>query len=809
MPKHLIQFLILAVALCAVLSPAQAKTKKILVLHSYHQGLEWTDDITAGIQSVLDPMNSEIYYEYLDTKRNTGERYARNLIELFQSKQKNIPFDLVIAADNNALEFVRKYGSSLYPNAPVVFCGINHFNESLIAGIDQVTGIVEHVDIKATIELMLGVHPKVQKILVIIDKTTTGRAIAQDVQDAAIHFKNRVEFEYYSDFMRDDIDTYLNGLNEEYLIYLLTFNRDKNNAFVSYSEAIDLISRAAQAPVYGSWDFYMGKGIVGGVITSGFAQGEQAAKLAFKILSGESANNIPIIKALTNKTVFDFKVMTEFGIKKSQLPKNSTIINTPPSLFVKLGHIPLWIAFSVAGIVLLLLKLSAQRRKQAAVIQKNMTLDRRVKQKTSELNETGEKLNTLLNTLPCPVFYKDAACVYQMCNNAFADTILGLAKEKIIGRSLYDLSDRVPASLANIYNSQDLKLMEASGTQFYESKVKCADGNTKDFIFHKATLSDSSGKISGIVGAMLDITQRKKIENDLKESEERFRCLQEASFEAIAIHKGGIVIDANQRLSEMTGYSHDELVGMNGLQLFAPDFRDQVQNLIRQDSDSAYQAEAANKDGTLFHVEVCARMVSYQGEMARVVVTRDITEQLKAQEDREKLIGELERANTQLQTLATTDALTGIFNRGYISQRVTEELKKSQRYGCALTIVMLDIDHFKMINDTWGHQVGDFVLQQVSQVLENCIRESDRVGRYGGEEFLLILPHTELDNGYRLANRIRETIGALDWQYPEMKVTISGGIAQYSGESEMALLHTADTRLYCAKSQGRNRINRD
>ena len=569
MPKHLIPYALLLSALCAVLSPAQAETKKILVLHSYHQGLEWTDNITAGIHSILDSMDIDVYYEYLDTKRNTGEHYSKKLIELFQSKLQNTSFDLVITTDNNALEFVKIHGSDLYPKAPVVFCGINNFNESLIAGIDQVTGIVEIVDIKATIELMLLVHPKTQKIIVALDQTTTGRAIKPNFQDAALDFKNRVEFKYYSDFILDEIEADLNAIGEESLIYLLTFNRDKNNAFISYRDAIDLLNRAAQVPIYGSWDFYMGKGIVGGVITSGFSQGEQAATLALKILSGVHANKIPIIKEISNKTVFDFNVMTKFGIKKSQLPPNSLIINDPLGLFEKMRLIPLWIFISVAAIILFIqLRLIVQRRKQAAAIEMNMTQDRLVKQKTFELNETGEKLNTLLNTLPCPVFYKDAACVYQMCNSAFANTVLGLAKENIYGRSLYELSDRIPKNLADVYNDQDIKLMEDRGTQFYESQVKCSDEITRDYIFYKATLNDSFGNVSGIVGAMLDITERKKSENDLKESEERFYRLQEASFEGIAIHNKGILIDANQRFSEMTGYPHDELIGRDVIKRF-------------------------------------------------------------------------------------------------------------------------------------------------------------------------------------------------------------------------------------------------
>ena len=168
----------------------------------------------------------------------------------------------------------------------------------------------------------------------------------------------------------------------------------------------------------------------------------------------------------------------------------------------------------------------------------------------------------------------------------------------------------------------------------------------------------------------------------------------------------------------------------------------------------------------------------------------------------------IERANKQLNTIAITDALTGISNRGYISQRFSEMLKEAKRYGHELSIVMFDIDFFKRVNDTKGHQVGDVVIRQISQTIQESIRECDLIGRYGGEEFLLILPHTNIAHGYQLAEHIRETISSLIWEDPDLKITISGGVAEYNGESEEMLLLAADTQLYRAKSEGRDRINK-
>ena len=117
-------------------------------------------------------------------------------------------------------------------------------------------------------------------------------------------------------------------------------------------------------------------------------------------------------------------------------------------------------------------------------------------------------------------------------------------------------------------------------------------------------------------------------------------------------------------------------------------------------------------------------------------------------------------------------------------------------------MALIDIDHFKQINDSFGHLYGDLVLQRISQVMKEMLRTGDLLCRYGGEEFLVILPHTRLEQALTYANRLRESVAALSWDKPKLIVTLSGGVAEYRGESETLLLNRADTCLYQAKSQG-------
>ena len=171
----------------------------------------------------------------------------------------------------------------------------------------------------------------------------------------------------------------------------------------------------------------------------------------------------------------------------------------------------------------------------------------------------------------------------------------------------------------------------------------------------------------------------------------------------------------------------------------------------------------------------------------------------------EKSRDEIRRQNQELQVLATQDPLTRCLNRRAFYERFEVEFSRAQRYGHNFSCVMVDIDHFKLINDNHGHPVGDKVLQKVSSILRSCVRDSDVVCRYGGEEFCIILPETDTPGGLISAERIRRTIAAKTLS--GIRVTVSLGVSSLDSEpaSPSELLSQADKALYAAKKKGRNR----
>lgn len=179
-----------------------------------------------------------------------------------------------------------------------------------------------------------------------------------------------------------------------------------------------------------------------------------------------------------------------------------------------------------------------------------------------------------------------------------------------------------------------------------------------------------------------------------------------------------------------------------------------------------------------------------------------------------RLQDELAEKNQELAQLSISDGLTGLYNHRHLQEVVHEEFERAKRTGETLAVVMFDLDHFKRVNDTRGHQMGDRVLQEMAEILRRTAREIDKLGRYGGEEFIAVLPDTGIDDAVTFAERVRERVERHPFavgQARPIHLTVSAGAATYPHPAvynAKTLIHRADQALYAAKAAGRNRVMR-
>ncbi|MBF0554706.1 MAG: hypothetical protein HQK96_09165 [Nitrospirae bacterium] len=381
------------------LSDAYAKQEKhVLILNSYNYGYAWTNNEVKGIESVLGNRNGIVVHtEYMDTKIANDDKYWDMLKAIYKYKYKRIRFDVLIATDDDALDFIKKYHEEIFPGVPAVFCGINNFNGSQTAGYDYFTGVNEEADLKATTDVALRLNPRLKNFIVVNDKMTTGVLLKKEFLDKTAGYGGSIKFTFLDNSTLAEIEDTVRGLNpQDSAVFYLSFFKDKSGASYSPSETIPQIAKAANVPMYGAVDYMLGYGIVGGMLKNSFYQGETAGRLALRILNGEKPGGIPVVMKSPNSFMFDYKALKRFNIDIRALPPGASVINIPETFYYKYKHIIWGIAAVITGlvifIVILLFNILQRIKAQKELLQYQNHLEELVSARTNELNITNLQL---------------------------------------------------------------------------------------------------------------------------------------------------------------------------------------------------------------------------------------------------------------------------------------------------------------------------------------------------------------------------------------------------------------------------------
>ncbi len=484
---------LLALLLTASPLHAESTVPHLLVINSYNYGYDWSDDEMRGLQAALLKKlpRMEMLVEHLDTKKFPDKRHFPELANLFSIKHRGIRFDVVVALDNAALEFALRYRERLFPDVPMVFCGINDYEPEMVAGQSKVTGVAEYHDMVGTVAMALRLHPGTKEVVVVSDYSDTGRAMRHELVTSSAKFP-KVAFRFLGDLPLEQAVQQLKGLSPDALVLMLSYTMDQSTGrSFTQAEAARIVTSVSPVPVYAVHAAQLGYGVVGGMMMEGRSQGEKAAELAVRILSGESASAIPVITGTLSRPMFDDTLLRRWDIDRRKLPPGSLVINEPVS-FYAVNKTAFW-----TGALFALFVVSA-----LAALYFNNERRRGLER---ELQFTEERFRLLFNSAGDAIYIHDFDFCILEVNQSACDR-MGYSHDEFMELTLNEINaphqaEKLPERLA---------ALKREGRALYESEHRTKDGAAIP-IEVSSRLIDYLGR-PAILSVVRDISKRKLVE---------------------------------------------------------------------------------------------------------------------------------------------------------------------------------------------------------------------------------------------------------------------------------------------------------
>jgi len=413
-------------------------------------------------------------------------------------------------------------------------------------------------------------------------------------------------------------------------------------------------------------------------------------------------------------------------------------------------------------------------------------------QRSAELRAlyNESEIRTLANNVPALIAYYDREGLRcRFANRAYAQT-WGWDEHSIVGRPLAEIIGE--QGYTEIAPNVERVLRGENVT--YERTLRDAQGGSRVLEVNLRPHSGPDGRPLAAFVMIHDITRHRESEREVRESRERLRKFADATRYGIVFHEEGRVTDCNEALLALTGYSFEEMVGSEIIQYVVPERRDEALEHVRTGYERPYESQVTHKDGSIIPVEFEGRLMPMDGKVYRLSVVRDIRRR-KANEAR-------------IDFLAHHDLLTGLPNRALLLERLEFVLASARRRGSRAAVLFIDLDNFKVVNDSLGHAAGDALLKVVASRIPAALREVDVVSRHGGDEFLVVLPDVEDEQApVPVAEKLLAAISEpMLVEGQSVSVSPSIGIAVYprDGETAAELIKNADAAMYLAKERGRS-----
>lgn len=434
--------------------------------------------------------------EYMGVLEESWPQYY----ELYKHSFSDIEFDSVISLDDNAFNFLLKYGDELFPNTPVVFCGVNNFTKSIISNHSLFTGLAKSSDIEKTINVALRFHPNTKEIFVVTD-ISTGIDYKNIIEGLIPLYNNKVKFIFSNENNITKLKSIIDELPKDTIIYFDAQFKDDDGKNISATKTVETFFKNCNIPIYSKSIKHLKSGTVGGMVTNGECLGAEVGQLALRILNGEKPYNIPVVEDSAHNYIFNYDKLKQFHIDLKVLPKGSQIVNDSPSAYLISKNLILYIIAVIIIIFALgfrFIKFNIRERKFTERL----------------LSNSEVLLNTLINSQPNIVYFKSPEGRFIEVNNTALD-ILNIDKRNY--EDICELSD-IPIKTKILLAEWANKDEEAwSYGKVYRSEETIFDEKeniNKIYDTLRIPLFNDNGTRQGLILFGLDITERKANEKN-------------------------------------------------------------------------------------------------------------------------------------------------------------------------------------------------------------------------------------------------------------------------------------------------------
>lgn len=493
------------------------KEKSVLILNSCNnensivsgnKSRDWSSEIISSINSefINTKKDVDVKVQYMDSNDNFGGEYWKRTYDLYKYKYKykDSKFDVVITLNDNAFNFLLKYGDDLFPNIPVVFSGVYNFNKSMINNHPYFTGILKNPDVKSTIDIALKLHPNTKQIFAIIGKNSDSIYRKKTIEGLSLLYKDKVSFFICDDDDIGKVKEKINMLAKDTVIYFDGTFKD-NGEDISLTKTTEILFKDSNIPIYSTYYIDLNKESVGGVITNGSDLGKEIGLLALRVLNGEKPSNIPVTEDCSHNYEFNYNKLKQFNIDLSALPKESEIVNKPTKFYniskTQIFYLVVSSIFIITLAVFFII-INIYKRRLAERL----------------LFDSESTLGAVMDSTPNIIYMRNSKGKFLKANNTVLN-LLNISEEDFGNKSIDELSNLSVDSkhvLENWMNHDEETWKKGT---MYRSEEVIQDNKNGIYKFYdtlRIPLFNDNGARRGLILFGLDITDNKHNEENEK-----------------------------------------------------------------------------------------------------------------------------------------------------------------------------------------------------------------------------------------------------------------------------------------------------